>query len=50
MVFATVALIVTVFPALVGILAQINLVLPFIVNIGLFILTAVLTVFISQAD
>ena len=48
MVFATVALIVTVFPALVGLLAQVNLVLPFIVNIGLFVLTGVLTVFISK--
>ena len=48
MVFATVALIVTVFPALVGVLAQINLVLPFIVNFGLLALSAVLTLFISR--
>lgn len=48
MVFATVALIVTVFPALVGLLAQLNLMLPFIVNLGLFALTAILTVMISR--
>lgn len=50
MVFATVALIVTVFPALVGMLAQINLVLPFVVNLGLFVLTGILTVLISRTD
>lgn len=48
MVFATVALIVTVFPALVGMLAQIDLMLPFVVNMGLFVITGVLTVLISR--
>lgn len=48
MVFATVALIVTIFPALIGVLAQINLVLPFIVNFGLLGLSAVLTLLISK--
>jgi len=50
MVFATVALIVTVFPAFVGMLAQIDLMLPFTVNLALFVFTGVMTVFISRLD
>lgn len=48
MVYATVALIVSVFPALVGLLVERSLSIPFIVNLGLFALLAVLTVAISR--
>lgn len=48
MVFATVALIVTVFPALIGQMAQVSLALPFMINIGLMILTGALTLMISK--
>ena len=48
MVYATVALIVSVFPALVGILAQYSLSIPFCVNLGLFVLLAVLSIAICR--
>lgn len=48
MVYATVALIVSIFPALVGQLAQRTLRAPFYVNLGLFVVLAVLSVAISR--
>ena len=50
MVFATVALLVTIFPAMVGRLAQISLFLPFVINLCLFAVAAFLTVWISRVD
>ena len=50
MVFATVALLVTIFPAMVGRLAQISLFLPFVINLCLFGVAALLTVWISRVD
>lgn len=48
MVYATVALIVSVFPALVGLLVEKSLSIPFYVNLGLFVLLAALTVAITR--
>lgn len=48
MVYATVALVVSVFPSLVGILAQRSLRMPFYVNLILFIVLAILAVAISR--
>ena len=48
MVYATVALIVSIFPALVGQLAQRTLRAPFYVNLSLFVVLAVLSVAISR--
>lgn len=48
MVFATVALMVCVFPAIIGYLADISLYLPFAINIGLFCALGVCTVLISR--
>ena len=48
MVYATVALIVSVFPALVGLLVERSLSIPFYVNLGLFALLAVLTIAITR--
>lgn len=48
MVHATVALIVTVFPALIGRLAQISIRIPFCINIGLFVVVAILGVMITR--
>lgn len=48
MVYATVALIVSVFPALVGLMVEKSLSIPFYVNLGLFVLLAVLTVAITR--
>lgn len=48
MVYATVALIVSVFPALVGLLVERSLRIPFYVNMGLFALLAAVTVAISR--
>jgi hypothetical protein len=48
MVYATVALIVSVFPALVGLLVERSLRIPFYVNMGLFVLLAAVTVAISR--
>ena len=48
MVFATVALMVCVFPTIIGYLADISLYLPFIINIGLFGALGVCTLLISR--
>lgn len=48
MVYATVALIVSVFPALVGLLVEKSLSIPFYVNLGLFALLAALTIAITR--
>lgn len=48
MVYATVALIVSVFPALVGMLVERSLCIPFYVNLALFALLAALTVAITK--
>lgn len=48
MVYATVALIVSVFPALVGLLTQVSLCIPFYVNLGLLAVLAALAVAISR--
>lgn len=48
MVYATVALIVSVFPSLVGLLAQRTLRAPFYINLCLFVLLAVLSIAISR--
>lgn len=48
MVYAIVALIVCVFPALVGLLVERSLSIPLIVNLGLFALMAVLTIAITR--
>lgn len=48
MVYATVALVVSLFPALVGLLAQKSLRFPFCVNLGLFAVLAALAIAISR--
>lgn len=48
MVYATVALIVSVFPALVGLLVEKSLSIPFYVNLGLFAVLAALTIAITH--
>jgi len=48
MVYATVALIVSVFPALVGLMVERSLSIPFYVNLGLFVLLAALTIAITR--
>lgn len=48
MVYATVALVVSLFPSLVGMLAQRSLRFPFYVNLGLFVVLAVLAIAISR--
>ena len=48
MVYATVALVVSLFPSLVGMLAQRSLRFPFYVNLGLFAVLAVLAIAISR--
>lgn len=46
--YATISLIVAVFPSLIGMLANISIRIPFVIAIGLFAFAAVLTVFISR--
>lgn len=48
LVYATISLIVAVFPGLIGRLANISIRIPFMISIGLFACTAVLTVVISR--
>lgn len=48
LVYATISLIVAVFPGLIGRLANLSIRIPFFISIGLFAFTAVLTVIISR--
>jgi len=48
LVYATIALMVCVFPTIIGYLADVSLYLPFFINIGLFIIMGVCVVFISR--
>lgn len=48
LVYATISLIVAVFPGLIGRLADISIRIPYMISIGLFAVTAVLTVWISK--
>ena len=48
LVYATISLIVAIFPGLIGRLADISIRIPFVISLGLFAFTAVLTVIISR--
>ena len=48
MVYATIALMVCIFPTIIGVLADISLYLPFFINIALFIAMGVCVVLISR--
>ena len=48
MVYATIALMVCVFPTIIGYLADVSLYLPFFINIGLFAAMGVCVLFISR--